>query len=81
MNFMKSLLSIFTPKPYVPPYQKGRDTVDCYIKNGELSKKDADHLYGLSDGGFNETADHREYDRGVRDRLYELGFDDPEDSH
>lgn len=81
MSFIKSLFSIFKPKPYVSRYQSGRDTVDSYIKNGELSEKDANHLYALSDGGFNETTSEHEFDKGVRDRLYELGFDDPEEAY
>lgn len=55
-------------------YGRGRAYVDF---ERPTSKDKADRLFALASGGFNVSEAERAFDRGVQDRLGELGFHSP----
>lgn len=60
-------------------YAKGIALVDSELKRAtDDTVGMVENLFALSDGCFNETSAHKAYDRGIRDRLRELGFESPE---
>lgn len=62
-------------------YENGRKTVDTYLRDGMAQGRNpalvAEHLWAMGFGGFNTTKAHREFDRGVQDKLEELGYPCP----
>lgn len=62
-------------------YQNGRNCVDTMLAEGAAQGRDkalvAEHIYAMGSGGFNETSAHRAFDRGVNERLDELGYQCP----
>jgi hypothetical protein len=57
-------------------YERGRKEVDATLSSA-MRDTDVEHLFALSHGGFNETPGQNAYDKGVQDRLHELGFESP----
>lgn len=72
------LKSLFKNPTDEEAYESGKKTVDVEMSQTPHHKQElANKLYGLASGGFNTKPHHNAYDRGVRDRLYELGYKDP----
>lgn len=73
----KKLIKFFKGPTPEEAYQNGRR---CVIERLEkVADKEAEslHLFLMAAGGFNTTAAHREFDRGVVDQLITLGYKDP----
>lgn len=61
-------------------YERGRKAVDTTLSSmvdPSMKELVVEHLFALSDGQFNENSWHVSYDKGVNDRLHELGFESP----
>lgn len=58
-------------------YANGARLVDAELAKAADQAAEAEHLYAMASGGFNTTEAHRQFDRGVNDRLDALGFDCP----
>lgn len=58
----------------VDAYVKGRNYVDSELQTYGVINVVINRMWDQSAGGFNETEDHRLFDRGVRDRLTELNY-------
>ncbi len=61
-------------------YERGKESVDTALSSlvdqGMVGLV-VEHLFALSDGQFNEDSWHVAYDKGINDRLHELGFESP----
>lgn len=75
----KQLINWFKGPDPTEAYERGRQCVRTTLANCKLKDQlsEADHLHDLSSGGFNTTASHAAFDRGVNDELMSLGFDAP----
>ena len=76
-----SIREWFTGPTPEEAYANGRACCDAHMTKGTLegvpTHVTADHLYAMAYDGFNMTAAHRAFDKGVQDRLAELGFECP----
>ncbi|MNL65759.1 hypothetical protein D3C87_1901410 [compost metagenome] len=63
-------------------YVNGEETTDKLLAEGKAAGRDpalvAQHIFAMGFGSFNKTASDRAFDRGIQDRLHELGFTDSE---
>lgn len=75
----KRLIKWFKGPDPAEAYERGRQFVKSTLANckPEDLLSEADHLYNLSSGGFNTTASHNAFDRGINDQLWAMGFDAP----
>lgn len=71
-NNARRSLGLYTPEER---YQRGRDTVDTYMRDAPDPDNVAEHLYNMASGSFNRSLGDRRFDDGVCDRLGELGFE------
>lgn len=55
-------------------YQRGRDAAGTIIAASHNKHADAAQLYRLASGGFDLCPELKAFDRGIIDRLDELGF-------
>lgn len=72
----KKLLRFFTGPTPGEAYQNGRNCADETLRAAfpEDRAHEAGRLFDRASGGFNETDAHHAFDRGVTDRLIELGY-------
>jgi hypothetical protein len=76
MMFRKLIKWFKGPTP-AEAYEDGRRVAREEIAKAEDKSREADHLWHMASGGFNETESHREFDRGVQDQLHEIGYQAP----
>lgn len=76
MSFFKSVRIFFCGPTPEEAFQNGRNCVDETLKVAfpEDKAHEAGRLFDLASGGFNTTDAHHAFDRGVNDRLVELGY-------
>lgn len=74
MKIMQQLAKWFKGPTPEEAYAKGRDLARTSMQSAEDKQAVADYLYGMASGGFNVTAAHREFDRGIQDELDAMGF-------
>lgn len=62
-------------------YENGKQCANKMLKDGMAAGKRpdlvAEHIYAMGFGGFNETAAHKAFDRGVQHQLASLGYECP----
>lgn len=75
-SFLDKVIKWFRGPTDEDMYESGRMTVDRAL-SPSVDLFVVDHLFALSHGGFNETPGQNSYDKGVQDRLHELGFKSP----
>ncbi|MNC69225.1 hypothetical protein D3C76_324330 [compost metagenome] len=76
---IKKLFTSPTPEEH---YQNGRNTADRLLFEGVAiegrpAENVAAHIYAMGFGVFNETTADKAFDRGIQDRLNELGYEAP----
>lgn len=79
MTLWKRFLNWFKSDNPEEAYERGRQCVRKTLDNckPEDLLSEADRLFDLCSGGFNTTASHHAFDRGVNDQLTAMGFDAP----
>lgn len=76
---MLSLLKKLFSMPSIEDmYERGKDVVDEALHQGDvMGHREADTvtmLFNQSSGGFNTTENEKTFDKGIQDRLTELGY-------
>ena len=73
----KKLIKWFKGPTPEEAYANGRAVALSEINQASDKSRKADHLYNMASGGFNTTEAHRQFDRGIEDQLYEMGYQAP----
>lgn len=75
-SFLDKVIKWFRGPTDEEMYEAGRESVNRAL-SPPVGEFVAEHLFALSHGGLNETPGQNSYDKGVQDRLHELGFESP----
>jgi hypothetical protein len=81
MTMFNALKRFFCGPTPEEQYLTGRRTADTLLTEGQAEGHPldcvAEHIYAMGFGAFNDTAADRAFDRGIQDRLSELGYESP----
>lgn len=77
MKLLKAIRKFFLGPTVEEAYQDGAELARSAIEASDGDEAVAENLYAYAVGSFNETENHRAFDRGVRDQLKKMGFEQP----
>lgn len=79
-SFISKIISWFKGPTDEEMYERGQNLVDNSISSivdPSVREVLVENLFSISLGEFNETSGQVAYDKGINDRLRELGFESP----